>query len=89
MKSIKPKPKTPNRRVRSSEIVLPHWVKNEWDSENPACVRCGATMGLNDGCEWDEDATMNLCHPCALDVIREMRQNAESSDLREQPKMSI
>ena len=48
-----------------------YWVKHEWDKEEPACVRCGHTMDLNDGCEWDDDYRMNLCHGCALTIIRE------------------
>lgn len=51
------------------------WVNHEWDSENPACVRCGATMCLNDGCEWDDDPSLNLCHDCALALLREMTPN--------------
>lgn len=54
--------------------AMPAWVKHEWDPENPACVRCGATMFLLDGCEWEDDPAMNLCHSCALEVIREQRK---------------
>jgi len=50
------------------------WVRVPWDIEEPMCVKCGHTMGLRDGCEWDDDPDMNLCHDCALDVIREMWQ---------------
>ena len=61
------------------------WVKHPWDIEEPMCVRCGTLMSLNPGCEWDDDPDMNLCHDCALKVIRSLRQNAEVS--RPAPKI--
>lgn len=71
---------------KPSELAAPSgsvsWVNYEWDSENPACVRCGATMCLNDGCEWDDDPSLNLCHDCALALLREMKPNDDSSDPR-------
>jgi len=53
------------------------WASVPWDASEPLCVKCGHMMQLNDGCEWDDDADMNLCHSCALDVIREMRKTNE------------
>ena len=32
-------------------------------------------MTLNDGCEWDDNPTLNLCHHCALAVLRAMTPN--------------
>lgn len=51
-----------------------------FDPDEPECVRCGKSMYLRDGCEWEEREEYNLCHGCALMVIHEMRSNVRISD---------
>lgn len=51
----------------------PHWVRLAFDPEEPECVRCGTSMYLRDGGEWEDREEYNLCHQCALLVIHEMR----------------
>lgn len=57
-------------------MVRAHWVRFQFDPEEPECVRCGTSMYLRDGCEWEDREEYNLCHDCALTVIHEMRSNA-------------
>ena len=54
--------------------ILPWWVKREWNPEVTDardCVRCGVSMRLNDGAEWDEDPAYNICNNCAHELVRE------------------
>lgn len=55
------------------------WVKEKWispsdSSEAPSCVRCGRSMYLKDGCEWNEgdNAVLNVCDRCAQALLVEM-----------------
>lgn len=66
----------PSEAVLSSALVRAHWVRNEFDPEEPECVRCGTSMYLREMGEWDEQPEYNLCHDCALTVIHELRSNA-------------
>ena len=55
------------------------WVRFQFDPEEPECVRCGTSMYLRCGGEWEDREEYNLCHECALMVIHEMRSNDPSS----------
>lgn len=59
------------------------WVREAWEPEAPACVRCGVAMSLNEGCEWSDFPELNLCHSCALTVLEEMRPNIQRSETGE------
>lgn len=50
-----------------------------WDPDSPYCVSCGEPMQLNEGCEWHDDPTMNLCHPCALGELEDLRKPQSST----------
>lgn len=75
----KQQPEHPPPNPDGSAVPAAHWVRHPWDAEEPMCVRCGTGLSLLDGCEWDDDPGLNLCHDCALTVIREMRQNTKPS----------
>ena len=56
--------------IEAREIVLiPDWVRLSWDTEEPACVRCGVSLFLNEGAEWSDNPALNVCHNCALAVL--------------------
>lgn len=51
------------------------WMRNAWEPEAPACVRCDVPMKLNAGCEWSDLPELNLCRSCAIGVLEDMRPN--------------
>lgn len=56
----------------SSPSPKPHWYRHEWTPEDPACVRCGKMLLKRSGENWQEIPELNLCHFCAIDVIKEL-----------------
>lgn len=61
--------------VQSSQWAS--WVKCEWDEDDPACVRCGHTISLREGCEWNDRQELNLCDDCKGIVLEEVTKQAK------------
>lgn len=51
------------RQVRARYLV-----KHPWDQEDPRCLCCGVAMFLEEGGDWDTDAS-KLCHDCCVEII--------------------
>lgn len=56
-------------------LVQPWWLRDDFDpaeQDSDECVRCGCSMSIRDGREPQDDPELNVCDPCAQDLVAEM-----------------
>lgn len=73
--------------------VDPWWLNYSWNPEETDatdCVRCGASMRLGEGGEWDDRPEFNFCHNCghALvdDCMKKLSALAQRAELAEKER---
>lgn len=59
------------------------WVNHEFDPQEPCCVRCGCSLFLKEGCEWDEVEAFNMCDECTAMTLKEVVANRPLEQARE------
>jgi hypothetical protein len=64
-------------------VVQPWWLRGGFDpaeQEPDECTRCGCSMAIRDGREPQDDPELNVCDPCAQDLVAEMWSRLNASD---------
>ena len=55
-------------------LVQPWWLGADFDPNEASdeCVRCHCSMSMKDGREPQDNPELNVCDPCAQDLVAEM-----------------
>lgn len=62
--------------------TTPAPTTEEWNPDDPRCVRCHVALFLEDGCEWSSIPQCNLCGSCAIKELESHYAAAHPADQR-------